>query len=195
VSSIKQITIKAIGCEPKQAVNKGVKVFLCRIFGEASGHKTKEGKNGDAYALLMGAFRAVRPAPIQTTLPGMEVPPAETVEFDSDILLLPGGMEDHILSPLKANKGKAIQFCFDISAVPDSSVAIGFSYTAAVVIAPAISDHVKALATALAAVPTPGASPAPAPGPNQDLPPVAQMAKGYGKDGKRTGGKKSATGK
>jgi hypothetical protein len=171
---LKQLTIKTIGCEPRAAAKQNRQFFLCRIFGEANHSRTKEGKNGDPYSLLIGAFRAecpLPPAPPQAELPGMPdtPPPATSKAFDSDTLLLPGGLEGQIEKLLKSSGGKPVQFGYDVFSIPAPANVSGFTYHAVEVITPVTSDHLTAIANTVAKVPLPSNNPAPAPAPEPPL--------------------------
>lgn len=173
------MTLKKIGCDARKAVKEQATVYLCRVFGEVEGFKPKEGKTGDAYLILKGAFRAVRQ---NAQLNLLEA--SEPVVYDSEALSLPGGMEEKICS-LWMQHGKPVQFAYDISAVPDPELPTGYYYQAVALIAPRLADHIKALAAALAPIATPEQAPPPSePEPSgfaippDDPPPVAVVDNG-----------------
>src|ERR1035437_6072186 len=62
VAPIAQMTVKTLGCDPKDAIRQERQVFMCRIYGEATSAKTKEARSGDAYTYLIGIFRGERPS-------------------------------------------------------------------------------------------------------------------------------------
>lgn len=96
----------------------GNTLFLGRVFGSASGTKTGVTDFGEWIALT-GQFRAIA---------------KETGEcFDSAVCFLPDVAQDLVIGQLNAG-AKAVDFAFDISAVADESVPIGFTYRAAPVL-------------------------------------------------------------
>jgi len=172
MTKLKQLNIKAIGCDPKRIVKQtGGTLFLARIFGEATAAKIKPGKSGDPFAVLVGGFRAIVPAPAQLPLEG--TPPDAC--FESDTIILPAGLDDPITNLLRANKGKGVLFAYDVSAVKDPASPLGYSYSAALLVKPRLADNVTALTASLSAVPYPSILPKPeaTDGPAAGSPPVA----------------------
>ena len=110
-----QMTIKAIGCNPKEAIKQGKQVFMAKIFGEASEVKTKTARSGDPYSYLLGDFRAVN---------------GEGLGFEASKLFLPGGIFEQIEAALNQNKGSSVQFGYDIYSILDEKSSVGYRYSA-----------------------------------------------------------------
>jgi hypothetical protein len=150
---IAQMTIKTVGCDPKDAIRQDKQVYMCRIFGEATAAKTKESRNGDAYTYLLGVFRAERPPRGEEE--GIQ-------RYESDKLFLPSGIQEKIESQLAATS-KPVQFGYDLYSTPDSKVSVGYRYAAAHCVETAASDRLAVLAKELEGKPLPGMTPAAAP--------------------------------
>ena len=156
IAPIAQMTIKTVGCAPKDAIRQDKQVFMCRIYGEATSAKTKEARSGDAYTYLIGIFRAERPSKGDA-----ETAVGPVCVFESEKLFLPSGIQEKIESQLTAT-GKPVQFGYDIYSTPDSQVTVGYRYAAAAVVETAASDRLAVMAAELVAKPLPGtATPAP----------------------------------
>jgi hypothetical protein len=110
-----QMTIKACGCDPKDAIREKKQVFLVKVFGEANEVKTKTARSGDPYSYLIGEFRAIN---------------GEKLGFEANKLFLPGGIFEQIEAGLNASNGKAVQFAYDIYSVPDDKSSVGYRYSA-----------------------------------------------------------------
>ncbi len=88
---------------------------LGQIMGQASGTKTGVTDFGE-WTALTGRFRAIN---------------TETGEVsDSGVCFMPDVALDLVLGELNAG-AKAVEFAFELSAVADESVAVGFTYRAA----------------------------------------------------------------
>ncbi len=146
ITPLAQLTIKAAGCDPKDAIRQNKSIFMLRIFGEATAAKTKEARSGDAYTYLIGIFRAERPAK------GEE---KESQVFESEKLFLPSGIQEKIEAQLSGT-GKPVQFGYDIFSTPDEKVSVGYRYAAAAVIETAASDRLSVMANELTSKPLPG---------------------------------------
>jgi len=133
-SPIAQMTIKKLGCDPKDAIRKNVQIFLCRIFGEAATLVTKEARTGDMYSYLIGEFRAVT---------------ADGKRYESGKLFLPGSLQEGVAGQLTSNEGKSVQFGFDIYSNPDEKSSVGYAYAAKPIIKTAITDRLEAMSAAL----------------------------------------------
>lgn len=112
----KQLSIKEMGCDGKDAIRESKTVYLCRIFGEAAAIKVKEARSGDMYSYLIGEFRGVR------ALDGQE--------FESSKLFLPGSIFEQVEAALKQAGDAPVQFAYDIYTSVDEKATIGFSYIA-----------------------------------------------------------------
>jgi hypothetical protein len=111
-----QMTLKAMGCNPKEAIKQEKQVLMGRVFGEASEVKTKTARSGDPYSYLIGEFRSYE----GVTKSG----------FESNKLFLPGGIFEQIEATLNASGGKSVQFAYDIYSVPDEKSSVGYRYSA-----------------------------------------------------------------
>lgn len=138
-SPLGDMTIKKLGCSALDAVRQGKQVYLCRIFGEAVDHKTKDAKSGDPYTYLIGDFRAVN---------------AKGEKFESTKLFLPGRLLEEIEGALKST-GNPVEFGYDIYSTPDSSSSTGYKYAAKQLIKTESSDRVQKLAMSVMAKPLP----------------------------------------
>lgn len=118
---------------------------LGRIFGQATGTKNGVTDFGE-WTALTGQFRAIN---------------RETGEsFDSAVCFMPDVALELVTAQL-AGGAKAVDFAFDISAVADESVQIGFTYRASPVLPMAedsavarLESQMKALAAPKAEAPT-----------------------------------------
>jgi len=110
-----QMTLKACGCNPKEAIKQEKQVFMAKVFGEASEVKTKTARSGDPYSYLIGEFRAIN---------------GEKLGFESNKLFLPGGIFEQVEATLNAANGKSVQFAYDIYSVPDEKSSVGYRYSA-----------------------------------------------------------------
>ena len=128
-----QMTLKKLGCDPKEAVRKEETIYMGRVFGEASSMKTKEAKNGDLYSYLVGEFRAIN---------------NEGKKFEAQKLFLPGGILEQIEAALTAADGKPVQFGYDIYATPDDN-SVGYRYAAKTLLKSEASDRLTEITKAL----------------------------------------------
>jgi len=135
------MTMKKMGCDPKEAIRQKGPVFMARIYGEAAALKTKESKSGDVYSYLIGTFAAIT---------------AGGEKYVADKLFLPGGLLENIEAALAAADTHAVQFGYDIFAQPDDGP-IGYRYAAKTVIKSEAADRLKAMEDSLVAKPLPGA--------------------------------------
>lgn len=128
-SPVTQMTLKGIGCLPKEAIKQEKTVFMARLYGEAAAIKTKEAKNGDVYSYFIGEFRAEN---------------GVGKRFESCKLFLPGSIFEEIEAALKAAGDKAVVFAYDIFASPSDNT-IGYQYAAKKVMKAATSDRLSQL--------------------------------------------------
>lgn len=114
-----------------------------RFFGSASGTKTGVSDFGE-WTALTGQFRAIS---------------AETGEtFDSGVCFLPDVALDLILGQLNSG-ARVVDFAFDITAVLDKTVQIGYSYRAAPILEMNTDSsiaRIEAQLEKMAALPAPG---------------------------------------
>jgi hypothetical protein len=153
VAPIAQMTIKTLGCDPKDAIRQEKQVFMCRIYGEATSAKTKEARSGDAYTYLIGIFRGERPSKSDA-----EKAEGPVQSYESEKLFLPSSFQEKIESQLTAT-GKPVQFGYDIYSTPDANVTVGYRYAAAAVVETAASDRLAVMASELLSKPLPGLEP------------------------------------
>lgn len=125
----------------------GGKLTIMRVFGSANGIKTGISDFGE-WRALTGQFRATN---IQTG----EV-------FDSAVCFIPDVALDLVCAQLEGG-AKAVDFAFDISAVLDETVAVGYSYQASPLIQAEEESPISRLESKIAAL----ALPAPAPAPDE----------------------------
>jgi hypothetical protein len=125
----------------------GGKLAIMRVFGSANGIKTGISDFGE-WRALTGQFRATN---IQTG----EV-------FDSAVCFIPDVALDLVCAQLEGG-AKAVDFAFDISAVLDETVAVGYSYQASPLIQAEEESPISRLESKIAAL----ALPAPAPAPDE----------------------------
>lgn len=128
-TSIPQMTFKKCGLTPKDAIKHEKPVYMCRVFGEASGVKTKESRSGDPYSYLMGEFRLIN---------------AKGEKFESAKLFLPGSLFEVIEAALTSAEGRPVVFAYDVSSVP-SDATIGYQYGAKSLIKTTASDKLTEL--------------------------------------------------
>jgi hypothetical protein len=107
------ITFKGIGVSGRDAVEAQKPVFMCRLFGEITGFKQREGGKFGLYTYFLGEFRV-------TTNSG--------AKFQSHKLFLPSAMSDEMIASLTAADGKPIKFAYDIVSVPTDQFVIGYQY-------------------------------------------------------------------
>lgn len=115
---VKKLSVKTVHgkVDPSKLDKEGSVLF--RIMGEASGLKSGESQFG-AWTALTGQFAAIKPS-------GEMVRASQA--FLPDVLL-------SMIQPV-VEQGEKVEFVFDVVAVPDSSVAVGYTYAARPVIAP-----------------------------------------------------------
>lgn len=115
---------------------------LMRVFGSASGIKTGVSDFGE-WRALTGQFRAVN---------------LETGEtFDSGVCFLPDVALDLVAGAIESG-AKGVDFAFDISAVVDESVAVGYSYRASPLIQAEEESAISRLESKMAALALPAPS-------------------------------------
>ena len=125
-----QMTLKACGCNPKEAIKQEKQVFMAKIFGEASAVKTKVARSGDPYSYLMGEFRAVN---------------GEKLGFEANKLFLPGGIFEQVEAAVNASDGKPVQFGYDIYSIPDEKSSVGYRYSAKMLLKTEASNRLDEL--------------------------------------------------
>ena len=141
--TIPQMTIKKLDVDPREAfATKSPSMYLCRIFGQATGIKTKEARSGDPYSYLVGEFSAVN---------------NKGEAFDSEKLFLPASIQESVESQLKAANGAAVRFGYDIFACYDDKVSVGYRYAAKAVVKTEASNVIAEMAKELANIPLPNA--------------------------------------
>jgi len=136
------MSMKKMGCDPKDAIRQSANVYMCRIFGEATAIKTKDAKSGDVYSYLIGDFRGVN---------------AKGEKFESTKLFLPERLKEEIESALSST-GNPVEFGYDIYATVDESSSVGYKYAAKSVIKTEVSNRVEKLAASVMAKPMPKAT-------------------------------------
>ena len=136
-----KLTLKAIGCNPRIAATEGKKVPLARIYGIATGIKTKIDPKGDTFEAIEGSFEAVN-------LKTGEV-------YRSGLLFLPGGIHETLTGSLKkGGEGTTIRFGLEVSAIPASNP-IGYSYSAKSLIPDAGDDLLADMRKSAMSLPAP----------------------------------------
>lgn len=136
-TQVKHINNKSANVNPKDAIKTGKPVFMIRMFGIIQGVKNFEDKrSGDLKTVFLGDFRAVGP---------------KGELYESDKLFLFKALEEKLESAFKSGDGKAIEFAYDVSAIPDDKAATGYVYQARSVIPTATNDRLAALATTVGA--------------------------------------------
>jgi hypothetical protein len=125
-----QLTLKACGCNPKDAIKESKAVFMARIFGEAGSVKTKVARSGDPYSYLVGEFRAVN---------------GDKEGFESNKLFLPGGIFEQVEAAVNAADGKPVQFGYEIYSVPDEKSSVGYRYSAKMLLKTEASNRLDEL--------------------------------------------------
>jgi hypothetical protein len=133
--SVAKVFGKITAVKVAQAENQVLKIM--RVFGSATGKKTGVSDFGE-WVALTGQFRAINPATGET--------------FDSATLFLPDVALDLIVAQLDGG-AQAVDFAFDISAVADESVAVGYSYRASPLIEAEAESPLARLEAKLASVP------------------------------------------
>jgi hypothetical protein len=136
---IGEMTLKAMGCNAKEAVKQDKSVFMARIFGEVAGVKVKERRSGDTYSILLGQFRG------------------ETAEkrFESERLILPGYIHDTVTAQLESAQGKAVKFGYDIFSTPDDKSTTGYKFAAKTIIKTEASDRLAEMSGEIESKPLP----------------------------------------
>lgn len=142
VTPLAEMTIKALGGNAKEAVKQSKAVFMARVFGEVSGTKTKERRDGSMYTIMLGMFRGVDGAGKM---------------FESERLILPGGIQEALESATKTSEGKPVKFGYDIFSTPDDKSSVGYKYAAKTIIKTESHDRIAALAESLNGAPLPTA--------------------------------------
>jgi hypothetical protein len=147
---IRQMSIKEIGSDPKDAIRSGKQVYMGRVWGEAAAVVSKEDRKGQIYHFAVGEFRARN---------------NKGEEFESDKLFLPGSISDKLFAEIRVAEGekKSLAFGFDVFSNPDNS-SLGYSYSSRSILKTAVTDRLKAMSEELAAIPMPGTEPVPMPG-------------------------------
>lgn len=187
---VKKMSVKALGCDPKEArqnkykpgsVNQdgtpnplaGTKVPLCIIYGRATGTKSGENRQtGDVWTALTGTFEGVS---IQ------EGPDFKHELMASGMVFLPGGIQEAIEGALEgAGEGGAVEFAIKLYAGYDESSAVGYRYYGQNMKPPTAADDLAGLrslmqgqTTAQISAPTAPVTeekPAPAPTPAPEPP-------------------------
>lgn len=161
---VAKLSVKEIGCNPKVASAKeeGDKtaVILCRIFGVATGLKSKEDTvRGGVTTAIIGEFEGVNLQEGNTN---------HGKTFRSGKLYLPAGIQEMVESAVSQveKDGGSVEFALEIRAVRATNP-IGYSYQAVPLIKPRENDALSALrasitAQALPPAPAPAQLPAPA---------------------------------
>ena len=138
-----KLTLKGIGCNPRIAATENKKVALARIYGVATGIKTKVDPKGDVFEAIEGSFEAVN-------LKTGEV-------YRSGLLFLPGGIHETLTGSLKkGGDGATIRFGLEVSAIPASNP-IGYSYSARSLIPDAGDDLLADMRKSVMSLPAPKA--------------------------------------
>lgn len=140
--TLAEMSIKAMKCSPKEAIKQEKTVFMARVFGEVADVKTKERRDGSVYTVLLGDFVGVK---------------ADNTEYESEKLILPGGIQESVLAAVKAAEGKPIQFGYDISSTVDEGSTVGYKYAAKTIIKTEAHDRLAKMSEGLQAMPMPGA--------------------------------------
>lgn len=135
MANVRQIVLKRIGCDPKEAVKQSKTVFMCQILGELIDTKNVEQKDGGIGYKLLGNFRATN---------------SKGEQFDSDVCFLPKFLTEKLMAELKATPS-GVQFAFNISSMPDDKSSTGFVWTADPLIKSAGVDRLNELAAKVAA--------------------------------------------
>lgn len=136
------MSLKKMGCDPKDAIRQNGNVYMARVFGEATALKSKEAKSGDVYAYLIGDFRGVN---------------SKGEKYESTKLFLPERLREEIESALTST-GMPVEFGYDIYSTVDESSSVGYKYAAKSVIKTETSNRVEKLAASVMAKPMPKAS-------------------------------------
>jgi|SRR5579859_5841779 len=134
-----KMSVKALGCKPKEAEEGKPAVPLCQILGMATGLKQKEEPDGRVSCALTGNFLGIN---LKTG-----------AEFRSGKLYLPAGIHETVESAVKqlAEGGPAVRFGLEIRSIAANNP-IGYSYVAKnlmpIEAVDELSDFRKALAEA-----------------------------------------------
>ena len=170
ITPMKTMSVKKCGADPYRAVVLKSRVFVIRMWGEASGVVTKESRtSGDPYSYLVGAFRATVP-PVEAD-PATKTEAAPQKEYSSEICFLPGGIQETVEAAVRTSGGKAVEFGYDIFADYNTESITKYQYVAAPTVETAATERLAALSAKLASKasrqPHPAATPKPAPVPVQ----------------------------
>jgi hypothetical protein len=132
--TVSSISFKNCEADGKRAVKEEKTVPVGRIYGEASGIKSKEDRKGQVFSYLLGQFRFINYA---------------GKGYESEKLFLPGGMLENIEAALK--NATAVQFAYDVVAnyVPANN--IGYQYAAKAIIKTEAADRMTAMEKVLPA--------------------------------------------
>lgn len=125
-----QMTLKAMDCDPKEAIRQRKPVFMAKIFGEAQEVKTKMGKSGDPYSYLIGDFRGWN---------------SNGEGFESNKLQLPKSIQEIPEAALNSSDGKAVTFGYEIYSVEDAKSPVGYKYAAKTLVKTEAQDRLEAL--------------------------------------------------
>lgn len=131
VTTVKHINQKTAGVDPKEAIKTEKPVFMLRITGVIQGVKNFEDRrSGDVKTVFLGEFAGVGP---------------KGQIYTSDKMFTFRGLEEKFASAFKAGEEKAVEFSYDIHALPDAKSATGYVYAAKSVIPTATTDRLGAL--------------------------------------------------
>jgi hypothetical protein len=162
---VKHINAKVANINPRDVIKNSLKtLFMCRMYGVIMALKHFEDKkDGAIKTSFIGEFQAIGP---------------DGTVYEADKMYAFKALEDKLAGAFNSGGEKAVEFCYDINAIPDEKSATGYVYTAKSVIATAQSDRLSALAGAIAQTPLPTAPAAPEGDKAPEPAPVAAMGKG-----------------
>lgn len=145
---VKHLNVKSAGVNPRDAVKNsanpnGKNVFMIRMYGVLQGVKSFEDKkSSEVKFVMLGEFVGKGP---------------DGKTYVSDKMFCFRALEDKMRSSFDSGDQKAMEFGYDVTAVPDEKSSTGYSYQAVSVIKSQVSDRLATLAAQLdAEKPLPG---------------------------------------
>jgi len=145
ITPVKHINNKTAKVDPSTVLTTKQPVFMIRMFGIIQSVKNFEDRrSNDMKTVFIGDFRA--------TGPKGEV-------YESDKLFAFKSLEEKLVGEFRSGGEKAIEFGYDIFALPDDKSATKYSYQAKSIIKTVTNDHLAALSQLVGSVVLPTTEP------------------------------------